>query len=74
MRTNIVLDEGLINEAFKFAPAPVHTKRDLVMLALKEFVENHKRRDLRNLRGKVKLDEQYNYKTLRENTEDEADH
>jgi len=41
MRTNIVLDDVLVKEAFKYAS--VTTKRELINLALKEFVANHGR-------------------------------
>ena len=64
MRTNIVLDEELVDEAFRYAG--VKTKRELVDLALREFVANHRRRDVRELRGKVKLDPTYDHKALRE--------
>lgn len=64
MRTNIVLDEELVDEAFRYAE--VKTKRELVDLALREFVENHRRHDVRELRGKVALDPDYDYKALRE--------
>lgn len=63
MRTNIVLNEDLIEEAFKYAQ--VKTKRELVNLALKEFVTNHKRKDLRELAGKIRFDDSYDYKKLR---------
>ena len=63
MRTNIVLNEKLIKEAFRYAP--VSTKRDLIDLALREFVDNHRRKDIRELRGKIKIDSKYNYKKLR---------
>jgi len=63
MRTNIFLDEQLLKEAFKYAD--VTTKKDLINLALKEFVENHRRKDIRDLRGKVKFNKEYNYKNLR---------
>lgn len=53
MRTNIVVDDELVEEAFKHSNAK--TKRELVDLALREFVENHKRKDVRELRGKVRL-------------------
>ncbi len=64
MRTNIVLDEELVDEAFRYSD--VKTKRDLVDLALREFVENRRRRDVRELRGKVELDPSYDHKALRE--------
>ena len=41
MRTNIVLDDELVNEAFNFTQ--IKTKRELIDLALREFVESHKR-------------------------------
>lgn len=63
MRTNIVLDDELVKEAFRHAP--VKTKRELVDLALREFVVARKRRDLRDLFGKVKLDPTYDYKKAR---------
>lgn len=43
MRTNIVLDEELINEAFLLSG--IKTKRELIYQALKEFVEYRKRLD-----------------------------
>jgi Arc/MetJ family transcription regulator len=63
MRTNIVLDNSLVQEAFHYAK--VETKRELVELALREFVENHKRRNILDLRGKIKIRKDYNYKSLR---------
>ena len=64
MRTNIVLDDELVAKAFSLCDA--RTKRDLVMLALEEFVRNRSRRDLRELRGKISFREDYDYKSLRE--------
>ncbi len=63
MRTNIVLDEKLVKEAFKYST--VRTKKDLVEMALKEFVENHRRMDIRKLRGKISFQSGYDYKSLR---------
>ena len=64
MRTNIVLDDELVEEAFRHSDAK--TKRELVDRALREFVDNHKRRDIRELRGKVTFHPGYDYKKLRE--------
>jgi len=64
MRTNIVMDDELVNEAFRYAN--VKTKRELVDLALREFVENHRRKDVRELRGKITFHPGYDYKRLRE--------
>lgn len=63
MRTNIVLNDKLVREAFHYTD--VCTKRKLVELALSEFVQNHRRLDLRNLYGKVKINPHYDYKALR---------
>lgn len=63
MRTNIVLDDKLVAEAFKYSASK--TKKDLLNEALREFVENHRRRDLRELRGKIEFHEGYDYKAMR---------
>ncbi len=63
MRTNIVLDDRLIRQAFKFSRAK--TKKELVNQALKEFVENRKRLNLMDLAGKIEFSGDYNYKALR---------
>jgi Arc/MetJ family transcription regulator len=62
-RTNIVLDESLVAEAFRFAP--VKTKKDLIDLALREFVRQNKRADVRELRGKGLIDPSYDYRAAR---------
>lgn len=66
MRTNIVLNDALVEEAFSYAD--VSTKRELIELALTEFVINHRRRDVSELLGKVKIREDYNYKKHRTNS------
>jgi Arc/MetJ family transcription regulator len=63
MRTNIVLDDDLVKEAFRFAD--VKTKRELVDLALREFVAGRKRRDMRELFGRGGIRKGYDYKALR---------
>lgn len=63
MRTNIDIDESLLKEAFKYTS--VKTKKELVALGLQEFIENHKRKDLRELQGKVALTDDYDYKKMR---------
>ena len=64
MRTNIVLDDQLVEEAFKYSRAK--SKKGLVEEVLKEFVENKKRRNLLELSGKIRFVPQYDYKKLRE--------
>jgi len=63
MRTNIVLDDSLVKEAFRYAP--VKTKRELVDLALREYVASRKRKDLRQLFGRGGIRNDYDYKALR---------
>ena len=63
MRTNIVLDDSLVEEAFRYAP--VKTKRELVDLALRELVASRKRRDLRQLFGRGGIRDDYDYKSMR---------
>lgn len=63
MRTNVVLDDKLLNEATKYSTA--HTKKDLIHEALREFVETHRRKDIRELKDKIRFREDYDYKQLR---------
>ena len=71
MRTNIVIDDELVQEALRYAG--VRTKRELVDLALREFVENRRRRDVRELRGRVMLHPDYDHRALREGPVREGD-
>ena len=66
MRTNIVLDDSLVKKAFRLSH--VNTKKDLVNLALEEFVRNHSRLDLRDIKAKMKFKKDYDYKKMREGT------
>lgn len=63
MRTNVNLDDDLVNEAFKYTGAK--TKKELINIALKELVETRKRLNLLDLAGKIKFIENYDYKALR---------
>jgi Arc/MetJ family transcription regulator len=65
MRTNIVLDNSLVEEAFLLNGGK--TKKDLISLALKEFVMTRKRRNLLELAGKIEFRDDYDYKASREN-------
>ena len=64
MRTNIVLNDELVNDAFKYSLA-VSTKRELIEIALQEYVNNRKRKNIRELKGKTKFLEDYDYKAMR---------
>ena len=63
MRTNIVLDDALVQEAQ--ALSQIKTKRELVDIALREFVAHRKRLDLRELKGIGELRSDYDYKSTR---------
>lgn len=67
MRTNIVLDEQLVEEAQ--ALSHIKTKRELIDKALREFVMHRKRLDLRELKGVRELQEDYDYKSTRSRDE-----
>ncbi len=51
MRTNIVLDDDLVEEGLELTE--VRTKKQLVNLALKELVTKRKRKKILNLEGKI---------------------
>lgn len=63
MRTNIVLDDAIVKQAFRYTT--VKTKRELVDLALREFVAARQRKDLRELFGSGGVRDDYDYKKLR---------
>jgi len=64
MRTNIVLDDQLVDEAFRYAKN-ISTKKDLIEIALKEFVKNRKIKNLKDLKGKISFADDYDYKRMR---------
>ena len=63
MRTNIVLDDALVQEAQ--ALSQIKTKRELIDQALREFVAHRRRLDLRELKGVGELRPDYDYKSTR---------
>ena len=70
MRTNIDLDEKLVKEAFKYTG--VKTKKELVHIALQEFIETHRRKNLAELKGEIAFFEDYDYKKMREGHGDDS--
>lgn len=64
MRTNVLLDDSLVEEALKLSSA--RTKKEVIHEALKEFVENRRRLNLLDLSGRISFAEGYDYKALRE--------
>lgn len=63
MRTNMVLDDDLVQQAF--ALTGIRTERELVHLALSELVRRRRKKDLLALAGKVKLRPDFDYKAMR---------
>ena len=53
LRTNIVLDAELIEEAMRLTGTT--TKRDVVDLALRDLVRKKQRRNILDLAGKIKF-------------------
>ena len=59
-----MLNDELVDEAFKFSQS-ISTKKELIETALREYVNNRKRKNIRELRGKVSFDDDYDYKKMR---------
>lgn len=63
MRTNIVIDDDLLKEAFSVSKA--RTKKDLIHEALRELIRLKKRKDMTELAGSIEFYKGYDYKSLR---------
>ena len=63
MRTNIVIDDELLEEAFSVSKT--RTKKSLVEEALRELIRFRKRRDLTELAGSIEFYKGYDHKKLR---------
>ena len=64
MRTNIIINDELMSKAKKISN--LKTKREVVERALQEFVTNHSRLNLLELKGKIKFADGYDHKAMRE--------
>jgi len=67
MRTNIDIDNSLLEEAFSVSQ--VRTKKDLIHEALREYIRLNKRKDLAELAGSIEFYKGYDHKKLRETRE-----
>jgi Arc/MetJ family transcription regulator len=65
MRTNIVLNDELVEEAFRYSDN-IQTRRELVETALREYVMNRKRKNLNEIRGKISFSDDFDYKSMRQ--------
>jgi len=63
LRTNIVTDDTLLQEAFSVSNA--RTKKDLIHEVLREFIRLKKRKDLTELAGSIEFYKGFNQKKLR---------
>ncbi len=64
MRTNIDIDDELMDQAMRLSG--LSTKKEVVKKALRDFVQNKSRKDLKELSGKIRFAEGYDYKLHRE--------
>jgi len=64
MRTNIVLDERLVQEAFRLTDA--RTKKELIHLALEELIRVRRKRNLAELAGRIELHDDFDHKAMRD--------
>jgi Arc/MetJ family transcription regulator len=65
MRTNVVLDDDLVNEAIRLSG--IKTKKEVISFALQELVAASKRKNLLDLAGKIRFVDDYDYKAMRKN-------
>ena len=67
MRTNIDIDDNLLEDAF--AVSRIRTKKELIHEALKEFIRLRKQKDLTDLAGLIEFHAGYDHKKLRKTRE-----
>lgn len=65
MRTNIELDDELVEQAF--ALTGIRTKKELVNFALAELVKSRSPKNLLDLAGKIEFSEGFNTDVVRTN-------
>lgn len=65
MRTNVVLNDDLVEKALFLAPS-IKTKKDLIDTALREFIEVRQIKKIKDIRGMDLFADDYDYKKMRE--------
>jgi hypothetical protein len=65
MKTHLEIDETILEEAQKYAQ--VSDTKELIRIVFYEYIENHKKKNLTDLKGKIKFYENYDYKNMRKN-------
>ncbi len=63
MRTNIIIDDLLLEEAFSVSQSK--TKKEIIHEALREMIRLRKRKDLTELAGRISFYPGFSHKTLR---------
>jgi len=63
VRTNIDIDDAVLNEAFSFSTSK--TKKELIHEALREFIRLKKRKDMTDLAGQIHFTKNYDHKKMR---------
>ena len=64
MRTNVVLNDDLVEKALILAPS-IKTKKDLIDTALREFIEVRQTKKIKDIRGMDLFADDYDYKRMR---------
>jgi len=64
MRTTAVLDDELVEEAFRLTGA--RTERELLHLAVSELVRRRRKKRLRELAGRIRLRDDFDHKRMRQ--------
>lgn len=64
MQTSINVDEALLNEAFQLTN--LTNQEELINLALEEFVQSRRKKNLLDLAGQIQFSPDFDHKTLRE--------
>lgn len=64
MQVTLNLDESLLNEAFQLTN--LTNQEELVNLALQEFVQSRRKKNLLELAGQIQFASDFDYKALRE--------
>jgi Transcription regulator of the Arc/MetJ class len=65
MRTNIMIDDKIMQTAMEISG--IRTKKGVVEQAMREFVARRTRKDLSELRGKIRFADDYDYAEHRKN-------
>jgi metal-responsive CopG/Arc/MetJ family transcriptional regulator len=63
MKTQLEIESSLLEEAEQYAH--VSDRIEIIRIALTEFIQNHKKKNLHDLKGKIKFSDDYDYKNMR---------